>query len=145
MTQPSPSIQMGSPSPIPGPMSTMIPGPQLLQSSVKDSLAPPPSEPYESFLLWTRHSQPVHEDSVPSVTQNVVAQNLSASVMARQGLSPLPVPFLTYDACPGIGQQIRASSVSPGPRMLLSRNLYIPPLSAWQWRGHDAGQSPWLV
>ena len=43
MTEPSPSVQVGSPSPMPGPMSTMPSGPQLLQSSVKDSLAPPPS------------------------------------------------------------------------------------------------------
>ena len=34
--------------------------------------------------------------------------------MERQGLSPLPVPFPTLDACPGIGPHIRALSAPPG-------------------------------
>ena len=144
MTEPSPFVHVGPPGPVPGPMSTTLQSPQLLQSSVKDSLTlpPPPSELYENFLLRTGRSQPVHEDSVPPVTQNVVIPNLSTSVTARQGLSPLPVPFPTYGACPGIGQQIKASSVPPGRRMPLPRYLYIPPMLAWQWSGCDAGQSP---
>ena len=63
-------------------------------------------------------------------------------LMDRQGLSPLPVPFLTFDACPGIGPHIRALSAPPGLRMLLPRHPYIPPPSAWQWPGHHVGSSP---
>ena len=59
--------------------------------------------------------------------------------MERQGLSPLPVPFPTFDACPGIGPHIRALSASPKLRMPLPRHPYIPPPSAWQWPGHDVG------
>ena len=36
--------------------------------------------------------------------------------------TPIPVPFPTFDACPGIGPQIRAMSAPPGLRMLLPRH-----------------------
>ena len=62
--------------------------------------------------------------------------------MERQGLSPLPVSFPTFDACPGIGPHIRALSAPPGLRMPLPWPLYIPPLLAWQWPGRDVGSSP---
>ena len=66
---------------------------------------------------------------------------MSTSVMERQGLSSLPVPFPTFDACPGVGPQIRASSAPPGLRMPLHRHLYIPAPLSWQW----PGPSCWLV
>ena len=60
---------------------------------------------------------------------------MSTSVMERQGLSPLPVPFPNFDACPGVGPQIRASSAPPGLRMPFHRHLYIPAPLYWQWPG----------
>ena len=62
-------------------------------------------------------------------------------LMERQGLSPLPVPFRTFDACPGIRPYIRALSAPPRLRMPLPRHPYIPPPLAWQWPGH-VGSSP---
>ena len=118
-------VHMGPSGSVPETIYMTSNGPQLLPSSVKDPYAhpPPPVEPYESFLLRTRSLY-------------------RGTLMERQGLSPLPVPFPTFDACPGIGPHIRALSAPPGLRMPLPRHLYIPPLSAWQWPGRDVGSSP---
>ena len=111
-------------------------------SKLCDRLTPPPPlQSPTSFLLWTGRLQLVLGDSASWVMPKVGVPIVSTWVMERQGLSPLPVPFPTFDACLGVGPQIRASSAPPGLRMPLPRHLYIPAPSVWKWPGRHIGSS----
>ena len=138
-----PSVHVGPSGSVLGPMFTTSQGPQLLQSSVKDPLLLILHPPRSSIRVSCGHAV----CSLFRGTQCHRSHRASGlwscpRLMERQSLSPLPVPFLTFDACPGIGPHISALSAPPRLRMPLPRHPYIPPPSAWQWPGHDVGSSP---